>query len=245
MKKQFFITLLLALIIILTSALNVFAEVYAVGDDTSTATVTLKTSKTEVKPGDTFTVTVSAAYSDGFEGFDSFLTYDKDKLEYQKTEGANNTWGTIMAEDVSGVTEHAAKGYQYSLSAAASDKKENDDVMIITFKVKENATNNSTANITFNEIKVVGSDESNTSHNVGTKTTSVKIASSSNAVGTGNNSTNQAGETKTETIKDKSATQSNTSMPKTGRSLIIVTGIGLATIATIVTYKFFRKYKNI
>ena len=230
MKKQIFIISII-LFILFGTILNTVNAV-----DAASATVTLAPSKTEVKPGDTFTVTVSATCTNNFEGVDSFLVYDKENLEYNGTSSANSNWGSILAEDVSNVAEHAANGYQYSLAAAASDAKASDSVMVISFKVKDNATANATAKIALNGIKVFEGNQEKTAHEVGTKETSVKIIGASNA-----SAGNQA-----ENIKDKTETQSKaTTMPKTGVSLISISAISITFVTTLITYKLFREYKNI
>lgn len=90
------------------------------------ATASLVSSKTTVKAGESFTVTLKVSSEQGLNGVIAEIKYDTEKLELESaTAGAN--WGDLSS------------GTQLALIATADNLKTS-DVYSITFKVKSGAT---------------------------------------------------------------------------------------------------------
>jgi len=161
MKKKITI-LMVALMIILTSTLTLPVNA-------ADATVTLSAVEAR-KPGDTFTITFSAECTTELEGIDSNLIYDKDKLEFIEAEEANSNWN-VMDTDISDVTSN---NYDMNIAAYCNQAKTSDDIFVMTFKVKETAPVNTTAEISLNGIVLY--DVNNQSYDISTKKVEVSIA---------------------------------------------------------------------
>lgn len=71
------------------------------------ATVTLKTDKTEVEPGGTFTITVSGTCEDGINGLTGSLTYDKAQLELVSATSADSEKWSSLGQNTEGNVEIA------------------------------------------------------------------------------------------------------------------------------------------
>ena len=63
------------------------------------ATATLKANKTEVKAGETFTVTLSATCQDGINSIDTIYTYDTEKLELVSANVASSDFATLGTDN--------------------------------------------------------------------------------------------------------------------------------------------------
>jgi len=159
MKKQIKI-LMLAIMLIMVCMLPVNA---------ANATATLNASKTGLYPGETFTVTFSAESTTELEGIDSNLIYDKDKLEFIEAEEANSNWN-VMDTDLSDVTSN---NYDRNIAVYCEEAKTSDDIFVMTFKVKETAPVNTTAEISLNGIVLY--DANNQSYSIGTKEVEISI----------------------------------------------------------------------
>ena len=161
MKKKITI-LMLALMIILTSTLTLTVNA-------ADATVALSTVEAQ-QPGDTFTITFSAECTTELEGIDSNLIYDKDKLEFIEADKANSNWN-VMDTDISDVPN---SNYDRNIAVYCNQAKTSDDIFVMTFKVKETAPVNTTAEISLNGIVLY--DSNNQSYDIETKTIQVSIA---------------------------------------------------------------------
>lgn len=117
----------------------------------SVATATLSTSNQTVKPGETFTVTLTAKCDQGINGLESKIDYDKEKLEFVKVEVVDTTAWTNLGENLTVQILHAS-----------SETVKEAEIFKVTFKVKEDVTVESTARITVDDI-VLDSDEGTTS----------------------------------------------------------------------------------
>ena len=159
MKKQVQI-IILSIIMLLVGTLTVNA---------ADATVTLKASKTQLYQGDEFNITFSAECNTEFEGIDSNLIYDKDKLEFIEVDNANSNW-SVMDEDLSDVQD---SNYDRNIAAYCNQAKAKDDIFVITFKVKETAAINTTAKVSLNGIALY--DVNDQTYDIGTKKIEVSI----------------------------------------------------------------------
>lgn len=134
MKKRILLSIIM-LCIIVCSATMVYA---------STGKVDLLSNQTSVKPGDTFTVTISATCEDGINGITTTYSYDEDKLELVSAKVANNNW-----VKVTGTTN-----YSIDVFCDTTSKITSDSIYVLTFKVKDTITTETTANVTISTIKV-------------------------------------------------------------------------------------------
>ena len=79
------------LILILSTLILFTGNIYA-----ATGKVTIKATKTEVKPKETFTITVSANNSEAIDGLSSKIKYDENILEVVSSELVDNTnWSDL------------------------------------------------------------------------------------------------------------------------------------------------------
>jgi len=161
MKKKITI-LMLELMLILTSALTLTVNA-------ADATVNLSAVEAH-RPGEEFTITFSAECTTELEGIDSNLIYDKDKLEFIKVDKANSNWN-VMDTDLSDVTSN---NYDRNIAVYCNQAKTSDDIFVMTFKVKETAPVNTTAEISLNGIVLY--DSNNQSYDIETKAIEVSIA---------------------------------------------------------------------
>ena len=225
-------------------------------------------SSTSVKPGDTFTVTLSVNCEDGINGIDTTYSYDEDKLELVNANVGGNNWASL---GVNGTIQ---------VICNSTSKITSDNVYVLTFKVKDNAEVGTTAKINTTEIKV-DSDANESNFTEGAKTVNINIISESdnnnngnedfnihnnnesqssdttinNNGGTPTNNENQDSSTTTNnnnqlinTSGSKNTSQksdnstSNKALPKTGKSnKILVISIILISILSIGLYIKIRK----
>lgn len=142
---------LLVIIFILSTVLNVYAADYDTPD--GTAQVTLTPSTTEVKAGDTVTVTLSAQCETGIEGIDSTLEYDKTKLELSSEIAASGFTSMSGEDSVSG---------EYQLSVLYTDTTDaptQANFVTLTFKVLDGVTADETLSVKLTGIEVGDSDD--------------------------------------------------------------------------------------
>lgn len=126
----------------------------------ASANVSLTASKSELKPGDTFTVTFKVSCDDGINGLSTKLSYDTDKLELSGTPVIADKFTRI--EDVD----------ENTFSIIDNGSKDTTVNMItFTFKVKANAEG--TAKIQLNNLLV--DPNTGDSINIGTKECTVTI----------------------------------------------------------------------
>lgn len=231
----------------------------------STPTVSLKTSSSQVKPGDTFTVTISVTCEDGINGIDTTYSYDENKLEYVSGSVANtNNWSSLSSDN------------QITVICNSTSKITSADVYVLTFKVKDSATIGDTAKINTTDILVDSDASSNSESTISAKTASVTIAKNTEESGnngsgtegdnTDNSGTGTAGGSSTNggstgttsqpgtstsskgssTVQDNTKT-SNSKLPKTGMGIvptIIIAQILLIAISYI-TYRGLKKYRDV
>lgn len=252
MKKQLIAMLSTMAILIAGIALTVKAADYAVPTD---ATATLKLNKTEVKPGDTFTVTFGATCEEGINGASAKISYEEDKLELVDSITVTDTskWSNL------------GEGLLAEIIHASNDTIKTGDIFKLTFKVKNNIQEETTAKVTASEIMIDSDAAQNSENNIGTKEISVSIKKQVNTEPDNttkpstdnttpedkkpqNSSDNKTPENKTEykNIENKNATQSQAkTMPYTGTNMFIIMSVVAVGIVAIVSYVAYKRYKNI
>ena len=214
----------------------------------ATVSASLNSSSTSVKPGDTFTVTLSAKCEDGINGIDTTYSYDEDKLELKSENVANDKWANLGETGTIQAITHS------------TSKITSDDIFVLTFKVKDNIAVGTTAKISTSEINIdvdnlndmvtesaktlninIASTTSNTSGSNGGSQGSSTVNSNNNS-GTTNNSKESSNGVNNKNSSDKST--SGTALPKTGdTSIILVSLIILVSISSIVFYIKMKKQK--
>ncbi|MBR3162524.1 MAG: hypothetical protein IKF17_00265 [Clostridia bacterium] len=129
-------------------------------------TASLRASSTTVKPGDTFTVTLSATCDDGINGIDTTITYDTQKLDFVSGSVPNSNWASLGTNQ------------DISVICNSTEKITNADIYVLTFKVKETATIGTTATISTGDITLDSDAASNSLVTIEEKNTTITIANS-------------------------------------------------------------------
>lgn len=226
----------------------------------TTATATLKTDKDKVKPGDTFTVTLSVACEDGINGIDTTYSYDTDKLELVSASVKDSTnWSSLGADN------------QITVICNSTSKITTADIYVLTFKVKDSVATGTTANISTTDILVDSDAATNSEKTV--KALKVLITAEKESSNNGNESTGEGTGTEqpdskpegtqtpsstTEGTKNQSPNKTNTSknstdntvaktstLPKTGKGGVTLIVIMAIAIIGVIAYKKYDNYKGI
>ena len=236
MKKTISILTIVSIIMLLSFS-NVFA---------ATGKVTMKASNNEVKPGDTFTVTISATCDSGINGVDTKFTYDTDKLEIESSSLADSRFSSLGSDQ------------DVTIINNTTNKITSADIWKITFKVKSTAKVGDSAKITMQDGTMDSDDSSNSNITIASTSLSVKVGSA------GNNNDNNKEENKTipssnekqsETSSDsksssqtsqvsaaeKDATTSSGKLPQTGATPVMLIIVVAVVILGII---FFIKSRN-
>ncbi len=144
----------------------------------ATGNADINASNTSVKPGETFTVTISAKCDDGINGIDTTYSYDIDKLELVSANVTNNNWVNMGSDNTIQVICNTTK------------KVTSDNIYILTFKVKDNVAEETTVKISTSDIKV-DSDVSKSSFTESAKSVNINIVPTNSNVQNNNNDENQ------------------------------------------------------
>ncbi len=139
---------LLAIVFVLSAVLNVNAADYA---EPSAVNVTLTPSATQIKSGETVTVSLSAKCATGIEGIDSTLEYDKTKL--QLTEVAAKGFTSMSGEDGDG---NYKLSVLYTDAAAAPTEAK---FVTLTFEALNTVVEDETLSIKLKGIELGDSDD--------------------------------------------------------------------------------------
>ena len=236
MKKTLFIIgLILAILMVGISVVNA-----------ADATVDLRASSETVKPGDTFTVILSAKCEDGINGIDTKFSYDTEKLELINQAVTNSdNWSSLGGDG------------EISVICNSTDSIKTADIYTLTFKVKDSVANGAIATISTEGIMLDSDAATNSIVSIAGKTATVKAANS--ATPSGNNGTSDGennggadnkGTGSRESTSGKSgdpttAASAGKNIPKAG--LTAIKGILIVGIATVgvVAYKKFYQLKEI
>ena len=128
----------IVILLILTNTMAVYAN--------TGTTATAQADKTQVKAGDTFTITLSANCPDGIGTLETNYTYDKDKLELKSEQVANANFFNLNLEDEQIMVEGL-------ISVMGTSKQ--GDIYKITFQVKEDVEANSTIKVNFDKTVIL------------------------------------------------------------------------------------------
>ena len=217
----------------------------------STGTVNLIANNKTVKPGETFTVTVSVSCVDGIN---TSYNYDQDKLEFVSAKVSNDNWANLGTNN------------SITVISNSTSKITSSDIYVLTFKVKDNATAG-IAKVGTSDIMIDSDLAENSSFNVSAKSIDINIITDNNQgdnnpgdnnpgdnnPGDKNPGDNNPGDNKPEDNKPednkpgdnegKDSTITDTKLPQTGDvNLILILGIGISSIAATI---FLIKLKSV
>ena len=255
--------------IITITFITIFTILLSVTSFASTGVVELKSSVTEVKKGDTFTVTLAATSEDGINAIDTTFTYNSEKLELVNEKLADSSkWSNLGTSP------------NITVICNSTESIKSADIYILTFKVKDNVIAGDILKIETNSIILDTDAQTNSEVAISEKKVEVTVLNSNESpqnksenLNNGNNNNNNDNSNKDN--KDSVAQQfsnkedslskekvasvaSNTnakktekkndlkSLPRTGDGLAIISVcIIIATIALFIFYKKYIKHKGI
>ncbi len=148
----------------------------------SNGNASLTTSSTSVKQGETFIVTLSVNCEDGINGVDTSYSYDEDKLELVSANVASSNWANLGIDS------------KIQVIVNSTSKLTSENIYVLTFKVKDNASVGDSAKVSISEIKV-DSDVSESSFTETPKSVTINIISKDSDTQNGNNEENQNSDT--------------------------------------------------
>ena len=225
-------------IMLIISLMNV---TYAVS-----GSVDLRTSASEVKKGETFTVTLVATSEDGINGVDTKYTYDADKLE-------------LISGGVVDSTSWSNLGGNSDITVICNSNQSirNAEIYSIKFKVKDSAPAGAVAKIETTGILLDTDSYVNSNVSISAKKVEITIKDNveekqveENHVQDNNTSDSSSTKTKTNTNTRSTtssvsrSSSSNQRLPKTGANVVGITiGILVMMILVFVFYRKCKKYK--
>ena len=106
----------------------------------SNGNASLTTSSTSVKQGETFIVTLSVNCEDGINGVDTSYSYDEDKLELVSANVASSNWANLGIDS------------KIQVIVNSTSKLTSENIYVLTFKVKDNASVGDSAKVSINII---------------------------------------------------------------------------------------------
>lgn len=213
---------IIAIMLLLFTALNVYA---------GTTEAKLTASSSEVKVGDTVTVTLSGYRGNGIEGFDGVLEYDKTKLKLTNesslaAEGFTSISGT---DDLTGEFRLSLMYVGTGTGPAEGNLAE------LKFEVLDGAKENETLNIKLTDIQLIDSD------NTGTKLedieTNLKVVKDASDPGGNNTNTTPGGN------NNSNNNPGDYPYAGVGNSVFIV--LFVVAIIAIAMYTKINKYRDI
>ncbi len=232
--------------IITANIIAIFIIILASISFAATGTVEFKSNTTEVKKGETFTVTLSATSKEGINGIDTKYTYDSEKLELVSENVADSSnWSNIGAAP------------EITIICNSTQSIKNADIYILTFKVKDNVSVGSTIKIEMTDILLDTDAQTDSEVTIPSKKIEITVKDSSeNNSNEKNKDANEVDseesktkDTKTNTKTSINESDSNTAvkkLPKTGDNFVIIYGsVVLAIILSIVFYKKYMQHKDI
>lgn len=145
MKRKIIMVVTIVLLIV-TNATFVFANEEPI--------VKLVVDKTEVKPGEEFTVTLKVSCKEGINGIDTTYSYDTEKLELVSTKILNSNFASLGVDN------------QITLINNSTESIQETDIYMITLKVKEDIGEKCTASIGISETFLDSDATTNSSHTI-------------------------------------------------------------------------------
>lgn len=241
--KTFRKIILIVTIILLALTLKTYA---------GTIEVELVSTPSEVKVGDTVTVTLSVQHGNGVEGFDSVLKYDKTKLKL-------NNEGQLAQKDymsMSGTDESTGDLKVSLIYAGAGTAPSQADIAKLEFEVLSGANVNDELSIKLESVQVIDSDDTGSDvEDVEVKLTVVepdnnpggddKPGNNTNTPGGNTNTNTPGGNTNTNTPDGNANTNSPSDYPYAGIGNYMTIIIFAVAVVAIAIYVKINKYREI
>lgn len=221
--------------------LMIISLITTVTASSETFNVTITANKTELKPGEEITITVGVSDinmgENGINTLEGKIEYDKELFEEIKSSSIQslNNWSTTYNDESSNLN---GKFLSVSLSAGI---KENTQIFKVTLKAKQEIKNTTDTQISF---KNITSNDGTNLVSIGTKTTKLKVSATSTNEPTTEEPTEEPNKDlgkneiigTTDKTADKSTdkTQSTKQIPKTGKSLAIISAVLVTVIAIVI-----------
>ena len=222
----------------------------------STFEANVSASKTTLKPGEEVTLTIEISNinmgTNGVNTLEGQIIYDDNVFEEIKSSSIQNlnNWTTTYNDENSLLN---GKFLSVNLSSGTT---QNAKIFSVKFKAKANIEKIKETKI---EIKDITSNDGTDLVNIGNKTITLKIDSGnsdegnnnevsneiSNEIDEGNNEIKKENTTQQTNGKKEDNTKSNTKLPKTGRSIAIVSIIGICGLVIMALGIKNRKMKDI
>lgn len=239
MKKYLKITILVIMVMLISFA-NVYAADYADTPTTEKANVILNPSKSSVKIGETFTVSMLVKCETGVCDFDGVLKYDKTQIELVGTT-ANKNFSDISEEN-------AQKDYQLSFLQKAGEAPKEATLVTLEFKVLDNVKVDDKINISVQEIEL--NDSNDNWIDIANSQTTVTVAKDQETPKPDDGNTVKPGNTNDEnTIKpgtnNKDNTQANKVINYAGLGNYVFAIIAAVILIASISYIKYKQYKNI
>ena len=163
-----------------------------------TATANLNPSKLKVKPGETFTVTLSVTCQDGINGVTGITyNYDNDKLDLVSEKNGNNFFSLM-------------NGNSIDIMSNSTEKIVKADVYLLEFKAKKTITSQTTVNISVDDLWVDSDIATDSGTTVKGINTTVTIKPEENSNNNTQENTNNTPDNTNNTQENTNNTQENT-----------------------------------
>lgn len=231
MKIKIITAIIIAILIMLLASISFAAS----------GTVEFKPSTTEVKKGDTFTVTLSATSEDGINGIDTKYTYDSEKLELvnEKVVDTSNWSNMGTSPDI-------------TIICNSTQSIKNADIYIITFKVKDNVTSGSSIKVETTKILLDTDAQTDSEVEIPSKKIEITVKevpkdnpNPSNKPSNESENNNSKTTTESEPAKSDSTTAIER-LPQTGGNYVMITiFIIIAIVLSVIFYKKYMQHKEI
>ena len=231
MKIKIITAIIIAILIMLLASISFAAS----------GTVEFKPSTTEVKKGDTFTVTLSATSEDGINGIDTKYTYDSEKLELvnEKVVDTSNWSNMGTSPDI-------------TIICNSTQSIKNADIYILTFKVKDNVTSGSSIKVETTKILLDTDAQTDSEVEIPSKKIEITVKevpkdnpNPSNKPSNESENNNSKTTTESEPAKSDSTTAIGR-LPQTGGNYVMITiFIIIAIVLSVIFYKKNMQHKEI
>ena len=243
MKTKLMIIIMMMCFIILNASVVLAVPTYG---------VFFTISPNQIKPGETFSVTLSAQCDDGINGIDTTYTYDVDKLELVSAEVVDTkNWSSLGIDN------------QITVICNSTETITEADIYKLTFKVKEDIKPGDTATISTTDILLDSDAATDSEMMIEAKELTITVENveepepptnpdddkdnnNNTIVDPGDDSQNEAqnnsGISAPGNIDNSIAPDK---LPYTGIHMIMLVGIAVLIILAILLYKINKKYKNI
>lgn len=240
MKIKIITAIIIAILIMLLASISFAAS----------GTVEFKPSTTEVKKGDTFTVTLSATSEDGINGIDTKYTYDSEKLELvnEKVVDTSNWSNMGTSPDI-------------TIICNSTQSIKNADIYILTFKVKDNVTSGSSIKVETTKILLDTDAQTDSEVEIPSKKIEITVKEvpkdnpnqeePEDNPNPSNKPSNESGNNNSKTTTESEPAKSDSTtvigrLPQTGENYVmIIIFIIIAIVLSVVFYKKYMQHKEI